>query len=79
MSDPDEILGEYGFGRAALGQTLPVIIFFAALVSILYYLGIMQFVVRWIGGALEKIIGISKVESLCAAANAASEAAFWLS
>ncbi|HEY6917203.1 MAG TPA: NupC/NupG family nucleoside CNT transporter [Allosphingosinicella sp.] len=50
-------------------QALPVIIFFAALVSILYYLGIMQLVVRWIGGALEKITGVSKVESLCAAAN----------
>ena len=31
-------------------QALPVIIFFAALVSILYHLGIMQLVVRWIGG-----------------------------
>ena len=50
-------------------QALPVIIFFAALVSILYHLGIMQLVVRWIGGALETITGISKVESLCAAAN----------
>ncbi len=50
-------------------QALPVIIFFAALVSILYYLGIMQLVVRWIGGAIEKVIGTSKVESLCAAAN----------
>src|SRR5690606_27773119 len=36
---------------------------------ILYHLGVMQFVIRWIGGALEKITGISKVESLCAAAN----------
>ena len=50
-------------------QALPVIIFFAALISILYYLGIMQFAIRWIGGALEKITGISKVESLCAASN----------
>ncbi len=50
-------------------QALPVIIFFAALISILYYLGIMQFIIRWIGGALEKITGISKVESLCAASN----------
>ncbi|WEJ99186.1 MAG: NupC/NupG family nucleoside CNT transporter [Candidatus Sphingomonas phytovorans] len=50
-------------------QALPVIIFFAALVSILYYLGIMQLVVRWIGGAIEWVIGVSKVESLCAAAN----------
>lgn len=65
------------FGRLAddpLGknfaiQALPVIIFFAALVSILYHLGIMQLIVRWIGGAIEMVIGVSKVESLCAAAN----------
>ena len=50
-------------------QALPVIIFFAALISILYYLGIMQQIVRWIGGGLEKVTGVSKVESLCAAAN----------
>lgn len=50
-------------------QALPVIIFFAALVSILYHLGIMQLVVRWLGGAIEWVIGVSKVESLCAAAN----------
>jgi concentrative nucleoside transporter, CNT family len=52
----------------ALGA-LPVIIFFAALISILYHLGIMQYVIRWIGGGLQKITGISKVESLCAASN----------
>jgi CNT family concentrative nucleoside transporter len=52
----------------ALGA-LPVIIFFAALVSILYYLGIMQRVVRWIGGAIGWVTGISRVESLGAAAN----------
>ena len=50
-------------------QALPVIIFFASLVSILYHLGIMQRVVRWLGGALEAVIGISRVEALCAAAN----------
>ena len=50
-------------------QALPVIIFFAALISILYYLGIMQLVIRWVGGALEWVTGISKVESLCAASN----------
>ena len=58
-------IGGNSFAIAAL----PVIIFFASLVSILYYLGIMQLVVRWIGGAIEKVIGVSKVESLCAAAN----------
>lgn len=48
---------------------LPVIIFFASLVSILYYLGIMQRVVRWVGGAIGWVTGISRVESLSAAAN----------
>jgi concentrative nucleoside transporter, CNT family len=65
------------FGKLAtdpLGQNfaigaLPVIIFFASFISILYYLGIMQYVIRWIGGGLQKITGVSKVESLCAASN----------
>ena len=52
----------------ALGA-LPVIVFFAALVSILYHLGIMQRVVRWVGGAIGWVTGISRVESLGAAAN----------
>ncbi len=52
----------------ALGA-LPVIIFFAALVSILYYLGIMQLVIRWVGGAIGWVTGISRVESLGSAAN----------
>lgn len=50
-------------------SALPVIIFFAALVSVLYHIGLMQLIVRWVGGAIEKVIGVSKVESLCAAAN----------
>jgi CNT family concentrative nucleoside transporter len=48
---------------------LPVIIFFASLVAILYHLGIMQRIVRWVGGAIGWVTGISKVESLSAAAN----------
>ncbi len=58
-------MGGFSFAIAAL----PVIIFFATLVSILYYLGIMQLAVRWIGGAIQKLTGISRVESLGAAAN----------
>jgi CNT family concentrative nucleoside transporter len=50
-------------------SALPVIIFFSALISILYYLGVMQFVIKWVGGGIQKVTGISKVESLCAAAN----------
>jgi CNT family concentrative nucleoside transporter len=58
-------IGGHSFAISAL----PTIVFFAALISILYYLGVMQQVIRWIGGALEKITGISRVEALCAAAN----------
>ena len=50
-------------------SALPVIVFFAALISILYYLGVMRLVIRWIGGGLEWVTGISKVESLSAASN----------
>ena len=63
LASPD--IGGSSFAIAAL----PVIIFFASLVSILYYLGVMQFIVRWVGGGIEKVTGVSKVESLCAAAN----------
>ncbi|MEP4447797.1 MAG: NupC/NupG family nucleoside CNT transporter, partial [Marinomonas sp.] len=63
LADPS--IGGNSFAIAAL----PVIIFFSALISILYYLNIMQFIIKWVGGAIQKITGISKVESLCAAAN----------
>ncbi len=63
LARPD--VGGTSFAIAAL----PVIIFFASLVSILYYLGVMQLIVRWVGGAIQKVTGVSKVESLCAAAN----------
>lgn len=56
------------YNTFALGA-LPVIIFFAALVSILYYLGIMQRVVRWVGGAIGWATGIGRVEALGSAAN----------
>jgi concentrative nucleoside transporter, CNT family len=52
----------------ALGA-LPVIIFFASFIAILYHLGIMQRIVRWVGGAIGWVTGISRVESLGSAAN----------
>ncbi|VVT11018.1 Uncharacterized transporter YutK [Erythrobacter sp. EC-HK427] len=48
---------------------LPVIVFFAAIVSILYHWGVMQRLVRWVGGAIGWITGISQVEALGSAAN----------
>ena len=50
-------------------RILPIIIFFSALMAVLYHIGVMQWVVRIIGGALQRIIGTRRVESFCAAAN----------
>ena len=50
-------------------QVLPIIIFFSALMSVLYHLKIMQVIVKLVGGALRWIIGTKAVESLNAAAN----------
>lgn len=68
---------EMVFGTLATGpgmmsfaiNVLPIIVFFSALMSILYHLGIMQWVVRLIGGALRRLLGTQPVESLNAAAN----------
>lgn len=62
-------MGSNPFANTFLIAALPVIVFFAALVSILYYLGIMQRLVRWLGGAIGWLTGISKVEALGSAAN----------
>lgn len=50
-------------------QVLPVIIFFASLTAVLYYLNVLQQVVRVLGGGLAKLLGTTRPESLNAAAN----------
>ena len=50
-------------------KVLPVIIFFSSLIAVLYYLGIMQWVIRILGGALQKALGTSRTESLSATAH----------
>jgi len=68
---------EFVFGtqlEASLGFTvafgvLPVIVFFAALMSVLYYLNIMQRVVGTFGGWLHKLLGTSHAESVSAVSN----------
>jgi CNT family concentrative nucleoside transporter len=50
-------------------NVLPIIIFFAALMSVLYHLRIMEWLVRIVGGALHRIIGTGSIESMNAAAN----------
>jgi len=61
-------------GRQKLGfifafNVLPVIVFFSALMSVLYYLGVMQVVISVIGGGLKKIMHTGHAESLSATAN----------
>lgn len=62
-------MGDNPFTNTFVIAALPVIVFFAAIVSILYHWGIMQRLVRWVGGAIGWITGISKVEALGSAAN----------
>lgn len=50
-------------------QSLGNIIFVSALVNVLYYLGIIGFIVKWIGRLIGRIIGTSEVESFVAVAN----------
>src|SRR3546814_16549719 len=58
-------MGANSFAIAAL----PVIIFFVSIISILYYLGIMQLVIKWVGGANQKVTGNTQVERLGGAAT----------
>ena len=50
-------------------RVLPMIIFFSSLIAVLYHIGIMQWVIRLLGGGLRKLLGTSSAESLSAAAN----------
>ena len=63
LADPSNV----GFIFAV--KVLPIIVFFSGLISVLYYLGIMQAVIKVLGGALQAALGTSKAESMSAAAN----------
>ena len=58
-----------GVGFVFAIRVLPNIIFFSSLIAVLYYLGIMQWVIKIIGGSLQKLLQTSKPESLSATAN----------
>lgn len=62
-----EVFGGGGFVFAF--KVLPIIIFFASLMAALYYMGVMQLVIKIFGGALQKMLGTSRTESMSAAAN----------
>ena len=58
-----------GAGFVFALKVLPIIVFFAALIAVLYHVGIMKWVIRIIGGALQRVLGTSKAESMSATAN----------
>lgn len=57
------------FGFIFLFQVLPTIIFFSALTSLLFYLGVIQIVVKGLAKVLTKLLNISGAESLSVAGN----------
>ena len=58
-----------GAGFVFALKVLPIIVFFAALIAVLYHVGLMKWVIRIIGGALQRVLGTSKAESMSATAN----------
>lgn len=50
-------------------RALPTIIFFSSLMAVLYYFGIIQFIVKWIARAMQKTMGTSGSETLSVSAN----------
>ena len=68
------VFGPLGKGAGPFGvlfafQVLPIVIFIASFFAILYYLGVMQFVVRVMAIGMQKVMGVSGAESLNVAAS----------
>jgi CNT family concentrative nucleoside transporter len=59
-----EIFGNGGFVFAV--RVLPAIIFVTALISVLYYIGVMRWIVLVLGTIFQKLLGVSKIESFSA-------------
>ena len=57
------------FGYIFAFQVLPTIIFFSALTSLLFYLGVIQWLVKILAKILSRFLGISGMESLSVAGN----------
>ena len=66
------VFGEVGtleFGFIFAFQVLPIIVFFSSLVSLLYHIGLMGWIIKLVGGALGAILQTTKAESASATAN----------
>ena len=64
-----DLMNTNTYGFIFVFQILPTIVFFAALTSLLFYLGIIQFVVKILALAITKILKISGAESLSVIGN----------
>lgn len=62
-------LGRFKMGFMFAFHVLPIIVFMSALFSVLYYLGIMQWVIRLVGTGIHKLLRTSPAESMAATAN----------
>jgi len=62
-------IGNFSQGFIFAIHVLSVIVFFSSLIAVLYHVGIMAWVIRIIGGGLQKVLGTSRPESMSAAAN----------
>ncbi len=62
-------IGSFKLGFIFAFHVLPVIVFFSSLVAVFYHLGIMGWLIRIIGGGLQKLLQTSKAESMSATAN----------
>jgi len=63
MPPANTLIRTFAFG------VLPTIVFFSALMSVLYYFGVMQFIVTVLAKVMQRLLGVSGAESLSAAAN----------
>lgn len=62
-------VGNKSLGFIFAFNVLPVIVFFSALISVLYHMGVMSWIIKGIGGFLQKVLQTSRPESMNAAAN----------
>ncbi|GIU45883.1 NupC/NupG family nucleoside CNT transporter [Shewanella algidipiscicola] len=62
-------LAKFSVGFIFFINVLCIVVFISSLIAVLYYLGVMQLVIGLIGGALSKLLGSSRAESLSATAN----------
>jgi concentrative nucleoside transporter, CNT family len=62
-------LAQFKLGFIFAVNVLPTIVFFSALISVLYYLGVMGWIISGLGGLLQRFLGTSRTESMSATAN----------